>query len=864
MIKRTISGTVQTSGNTQYTIELDFCMGGYSSDELSTDTYLYNNDNRYTKHGFNIATHMRIKNSSGAYIYPSSDWLQNLSLRITFGYDVFECELAGKKVYYSENDGYYWISLYFDKDVYRAYTPGSSTRSRDSVKIEVISKNQGTYPYGVVSGTIDYPNYYQLAAPTANYAIVSEGNTLTIYTNRMNSNITHTIRYAITGANRYQIWDTTKTDYTTGNRWISGIGGDVGKTLATGVGDSYQWTIPTSGLFVNENYSDGFYDLVFQVEGFYNGVSLGTRTLVVKLFRKQKRTSEHAAFDYLQINDSGVTGTNYSRKHFVAGKSNLYFTGYGRWLPSNNYSYSNGYLWDVRYTIDGTTMFDYDVENYASRSFTTNSNKLYNTSVQEDVSWGGRYKPGIRDLPLGIEAHYTRSGSSSYSTALDSTTVDYYISPYNSPNISTLSIYRVDADDNRDSEGSYMHIKCNCATTMIGTQNNRGDGDGSSIFDINNIKLVMYYKKISDSSWSNVTLVPMKYENYIMYDQRYTGLTFDATAIYEFRFELSDKFETVSKSVTVRPPIILIDYNKSGTAMAFGKMSDAPTGASYIESIMPIIFEDTANRYTSWTGGTLGAITQTGTNSSNYFNVFVGRSSTGYRRYGLTVYDTDTASSCDMRLYTNSSYLSVAYSSMKYYSTNSSKYFQVNPTSTYCNLNTDSDYFYTNKNIYMVGNLLATQSWVNSKSYATQTWVNDKGYITMSSLSGSNYNCGIGGDTKSSLTDFSSSTGQNRMNLKVDGTTTFQIHWGRLSMGSVPSSYDGQYVLRKSCSFSTSFGKAPIVVATPVLNRNDSSHHHWKCDCTICSVSTSSFTAEVTAEGWQGSVTIMWFAIGSW
>lgn len=797
-IKRTQTVTCSTSGGTQYTFEVDFCMGGSISSQLYTEEYMYNTDNRYTEHGFNVSFNLRIKNSSGNYIYPSM--ISHLKMRLKLGYDVFECDLNGKKIWYSDSGGYYWVAVYFDKDVYRAYTPGSATRANDSFELEFISDDQVNYPYGKTTGTITYPPYYQASIPTTNYAIVGINNTLTIYTNRTNNNMTHTITYSIYGNNKYMIWDTTMFEYTHGTRTSN----STYNTLATGVGDSYNWNIPVS-VFYNSSVSDGFYDLVIRVETFYNGVSLGSRTVVVKLQKNTTQSYENAAFNYLQIHDSGVTGQNYSRKHFVAGKSRLYFSGHAKWVPKSGQSYSSGYLWDVRYTIDGTTMFDYDVERSTASSFTTNTNTLNLSSVQYDVSWGNyRYKPGIRDLPLGVEAHYTRSGDSSYSTALNTTSVDYYISSYSSPSISTLNVYRVDSNGNRDSDGEYLHIKCDCSNKYLG---GGGDGDNQSIFDINSIKLVMQYKKLSDTSWSSITLVPVKYENYIMYDQMYTGVTFDPTSIYEFKFDLSDKFETVSRSVTLRPPIILMDYNKSGTALAFGKISDAPAGASYIETIFPIIFEDTANRVSSIDNGITGAITQIGTNSSGYYHIFVGRSTTGYRRYGISIYDNDSVSDDFMRFSVGSSYLDIKYTTMRYYNYNAGYYFETNPTSTYCNINTSSSYFYFNKSIYVNGNLLATQSWV-SNNYASQTYVdNAVSNHEKKSISGNNH------DYSGTGTTSNSSYVKIPLGATSDGGTTSNkllICWGEDYFSSW-----NKGGTTKTINFPASYYWYPVVMVCP-------------------------------------------------
>lgn len=361
--------------------------------------------------------------------------------------------------------------------------------------------------------------------------------------------------------------------------------------------------------------------------------------------------------------------------------------------------------------------------------------------------------------------------------------------------------------------------------------------------------LTLKYKATTSTSWNTRTLISNLYDIDANIDKMLDDITLEAETSYDITLEFKDNWKTYTKSFSFRAPIILIDYNQSGKSLSFGKKSDAGSSDTIIESILPIIFSDNVNKVSSLNSGTTALITECGTNSSQYYNIFVQRTSGGSRAYGITCMDTDSNSNAVMRLNCFQSRLDIMYRKMQFYQWASDYYWEVNPESTYCTINTNSSYFYFNKDIYVNGNILATQSWTNTQlnNYAPKS--------TAATLSG---------NEKSDLVSHSSGNTQNKLFFGKNGNTLIQLHWGRADIGSIPSTYDGQYAIEKSISFSTGFGKTPVVVVTPILSRSLSTQKHWKCDCTISSIGTSSFTVQLTAEGWQGTGKIFWIAIGAY
>ena len=462
---------------------------------------------------------------------------------------------------------------------------------------------------------------------------------------------------------------------------------------------------------------------------------------------------------------------------------------------------------------------------------------------------------------------------------------DYTIQ-YNKPTLSTFNVYRVDSNDNQDVEGTFIHVVA--AGAITGTKcpsltyydiiDFGALGPGQNI---NYMTATLKYKKTTDSSWSSTTLTSSNYDTSMQYDFLLSGYSFDATATYEFQLTLTDRFGySVTKTTTLRPPIILIDYNRSGKSMAFGKISSASASDTIIETIFPFIFVDNSSncRSSSWTGGTTGNITQIGSNSSNYNNIFVGRSSTQYRRYGITVYDNDSYSNVDMRLYSYDSYLSLTYTAMKYYSTNSGKYFEVNPSSTYCNFNTDASYFYMNKPLYVQSNIVATQSWVNNQSYITNSTFtsfkdlfernNPKDYNGNGDASYSTYvKIPLNKDTTSGSSstnnklllcwgvDYFSSWSANGGSKTINFPTTY--YWYPVVIVSPKGGVDNNYprlaaYTNGSDSFTVRYGAVPTRTCWDIYPNSDEGEGYWG------RVKTFRVASNFTGN----SLGFYWFAIG--
>lgn len=398
-----------------------------------------------------------------------------------------------------------------------------------------------------------------------------------------------------------------------------------------------------------------------------------------------------------------------------------------------------------------------------------------------------------------------------------------------------------------------MHIRFSGSICKIGGSSYYDSGHSMNRIaprSINKMSLTLKYKTTTSTSWTTKTLISNLYDIDANIDKMLTNITLEAESSYDIVLEFKDNWKTYTKSFSFRAPIILIDYNQSGKSLSFGKKSDATSSDTIIESILPIIFSDNVNKVSSLNSGITALITECGTNSSQYYNIFVQRTSSGSRAYGITCMDTDSSGNAIMRLNCFQSRLDIKYRSMQFYQWSSDYYWEVNPESTYCNMNTNSTYFYFNKPIYINGNQVATQSWVTGQSYATKSSVNEK--------------CSLSGNSKSELSNHNSLGTQNKLYLGKNGETIFQVHWGYSSIGNVPSSYDGQYCVKSTISFSPGFGKVPVVIATPQISRDVNNNKHWKCTCSIASVSTSSVTIDVTAEGWTGTARVYWFAIGAY
>lgn len=179
-----------------------------------------------------------------------------------FGYSI-SCTVNGQTVQLKGNTPSTWSSGTYS---YRFYVSGNSTASSITISVRMSSNSGrsdgvasyttsiGSYSGGGSSGGGSTEPSAGASIPTLSKSSAKLGETVTIYTNRQNSRYTHTVTYS--------------------------VGGSSG-TIATSVGASCTWTLPTSLI---DKVNTGGTSCTITVTTYYYGSSKGSSTVRLTVY----------------------------------------------------------------------------------------------------------------------------------------------------------------------------------------------------------------------------------------------------------------------------------------------------------------------------------------------------------------------------------------------------------------------------------------------------------------------------------------------------------------------------------------------------------------------------------------------------
>lgn len=130
------------------------------------------------------------------------------------------------------------------------------------------------------------------------------------------------------------------------------------------------------------------------------------------------------------------------------------------------------------------------------------------------------------------------------------------VADYFEPKLSSLTVVRCDQSGAEDADGAYMRIDYSVSVAPVENKNDRN--------------LVIKYKKQSESDYQSQTV------NLDAYSKTGNVVIAASTeSSYDVLVELSDYFITVSQQLGLSTAYTLIDYHKSGRGISFGKVSEA-------------------------------------------------------------------------------------------------------------------------------------------------------------------------------------------------------------------------------------------------------------------------------------------------
>lgn len=126
---------------------------------------------------------------------------------------------------------------------------------------------------------------------------------------------------------------------------------------------------------------------------------------------------------------------------------------------------------------------------------------------------------------------------------------------YTSPTISTLTATRCNSDGTANEEGTYVKVVVNASITSLNSNNTKN--------------FTLQYKKSSDASYTTHTAYTTDYT----YSATVIIANISVDYIYNILLTATDAFSSVNYQVDVLTAFTLMDFNKDGKGIAFGKVS---------------------------------------------------------------------------------------------------------------------------------------------------------------------------------------------------------------------------------------------------------------------------------------------------
>jgi len=326
------------------------------------------------------------------------------------------------------------------------------------------------------------------STPTLNDYHVYYGDSFIIYTNRASSSFTHRLRYNFSG--------------NTG-------------TIATGVGTSYTWTLPTS--FMNYIPNATIDNGTIYCDTYDSGGSLiGTKTVTMKGYVPSSvipTISGVNAAEYFQTLIDFMASTT---GPYVQGKSKLKMTVS---TPVGTYSST---IESFIYTVDGKT-------------YTTGSSG---------------YK--LSDFLYGTGT-LTLTGKVKDSRGMESTARSITISvlPYQAPKVTGFTLERADSDGTLNDLGEYAKV------TRAGTWSDLGLR--------NNLDITLRSKPRGTTTWTTKNTLAAGTSG--SHGDVITVGTYAVISSFDFRLDFVDAFNTTLSLTVLSTGLVTMSWGKNGVGV---------------------------------------------------------------------------------------------------------------------------------------------------------------------------------------------------------------------------------------------------------------------------------------------------------
>lgn len=321
--------------------------------------------------------------------------------------------------------------------------------------------------------------------PSLSNANVPMGTTITIYMNRKSTAFTHTVKYGF---------------------------GNQGGTIATGVTDQVNWTVPMSLANAIPNATAGWGTIT--VETYNGGTYIGSASV----------RFDASVPDNIKPSLSGV-----SHSETVPNVSNLIG------------SYVQG-LSKIRITIDGASgVYGSSIRSYTIRWENASSNS---SSATFDVNNSGNH-----DIVAEVVDSRGRKTTK--------TITGINVLAYSPPRITEFKADRANSNGTLNQLGTYAKVTrtASVSSLKVGTT------------EKNTLTYTIKTKPKSSSTWTtNVSATTLATGVTTLTGSNTIG-TFDATQSYDIRIEVSDKFNTVISIGTISAGQVTMSWGKNGVGI---------------------------------------------------------------------------------------------------------------------------------------------------------------------------------------------------------------------------------------------------------------------------------------------------------
>lgn len=358
-------------------------------------------------------------------------------------------------------------------------TDGSKTVATSaSISHSQFSSNTNSYDFKLTT--------IPRASTPSTVGDVNIGSAIQINTNRASSSFTHTLSYKF---------------------------GSASGTIATGVGSTYNWTIPAS--LANQIKSATSGTLTITCQTFNGSTSIGTKSITRTAYVPNTATFKPT------ISAATLSEGN------TANTLGVYIQGISKLKVATTAAGGYSDIKTIKVEIEGSS--------YTGATIT--SNILKNS--------------GAATVKITVTDSRNRTAT---------TTKNYSVTAYTAPKISDFKATRCLADGTVTDEGEYLKIDITTAITSITN---------------NTTSLSLKYKLKTTTSYSNISNSKLSTAPAYAYTTSFiTSEVFSNNSRYDLQLTIGDKFNTVVKNLTIGTASPVYDIKADKTAICFGGVSN--------------------------------------------------------------------------------------------------------------------------------------------------------------------------------------------------------------------------------------------------------------------------------------------------